>query len=231
MVTINGRDDGISLLSFNGTNVWFAPGAAINSSDAFEHASNLEDQAYIANRWLFVAVMIVLALFIVLRLPHIFIRMRNAPTWRYNFHLLGQQPGSPTSSQKGAPYRLRQLQLHLPPIRVPGFDLPLDEFLVVLTLWMAGLGVAAWCQATFLTHASRSTLVIMFFMSLTAGLGVKSGGIGTWVVYGYTAVNFLHRWTGRLVLLLSTLHVVAYLVVFYRAGSRSSAHLISNQPR
>ncbi|ORY23691.1 hypothetical protein BCR39DRAFT_590872 [Naematelia encephala] len=192
-INLDKRDDGVPLANFDPTDVWAAPGDRL--------------QAYTANKWLFVSVMIVLGLFILLQLPHTFIRLRSSPSWWYNFSLLrskelhtdekSQSTGSSetVTATAHSPFRLRHVRWPIPVYRV-----------------------AAWCQADFLTDASRSTLVVMFFLSLTAGLGIKAGGVGTWLAYGYTAVNFLHRWTGRLVLLLSFLHVTAYLVVFYKAG-------------
>jgi ferric-chelate reductase len=207
------RDLGVPLDHFNGSNIWLSPGTAINSTEAFHHATTLEKEAYEANRWFFVALMIIMLGCILYQLPYTYIRIRST-SFTHGFRLR-----EAASSHHKTPKRLQHLHLPLPIYRVPYLDLPLSEFLLVLVLWAGGLGVAAWCQAAFLTDASRSTLVIMCLAALTAGLGVKSGGIGTWVVYGYTAVNFLHRWTGRLVLLLSTLHVLAYLIVFYKAGS------------
>ena len=214
------KDKGIGLVNFNATDIWFAPGDAINSTAAFNHATHLENQAYIANRWLFVSMIGLLVILIILQFPYTYFRLKNSPSWWYNYRLsptkkiLDPKPGQVARP----PYRLRHINLHIPNYTVPFIALPLSQFLAIFVLWAAGLGVAGWCQASFLTDASRSTLVVMFFMALAAGLGIKAGGVGTWLVYGYTAVNFLHRWTGRLVLLLSTLHVVAYLVVFYKDG-------------
>ncbi len=220
----------------NATDIWFAPGDAINSTAAFNHATHLEQQAYTANRWLFVAMMIVLLIFVLLQFPHTWIRMKWSRHWWWNFKLLHPTPSDLVErkqsgysapphrtseaehGQSKPPYRLRHIYYPIPIYRVPLFDLPLKDFLIILTIWLAGCGVAGWCQASFLTDASRSTLVVMFLMALTAGLGIKAGGVGTWLVYGYTAVNFAHRWTGRLVVVLSTLHVAAYLVVFYKDG-------------
>ncbi len=226
------KQAGIGLLNFNSSDIWFAPGDSINSTAAFHHATHLEEQAYVANRWLFTSVMIVVFIFVLLQVPHTYIRIKSSPSIWYNFKLLPPGPDE-VVEKKQAGYsapphrtssakprrRLRHIHWPIPIYRVRGFDLPLSEFIVMFTLLAAGLGVAGWCQGSFLTDASRSTLVIMFFLALTAGLGIKAGGIGSWLSYGYTAINFLHRWTGRLVLLLSTLHVVAYLVVFYKYGS------------
>lgn len=207
------RDGSIPLSGYNGTNIWFSPGTAINSTEAFHHASDLEEAAYLANRYMFIAIMVLMVGYILAQMPYTYIRMRVHGFW-HGFRL---RDG--VISARGIPKRLRHRSWPISVRRIPGFDLPLSEFLLVALLWAAGLGVAGWCQATFLTDASRSTLVVMSLLALTAGLGIKSGGIGTWVVHGYTAVNFLHRWTGRLIVLLSTLHVIAYLVVFYQAGS------------
>ena len=230
------RQAGVGLVHFNATDIWSAPGDPINSTAAFHHATHLENQAYVANRWLFTAIMIVLLIFMLLQVPHTFLRLQASPSIWYNFRFLRPTPAEIAEKKQvgysapphrtlgrvgGPPKRLRHIQWPIPIYHVRGFDLPLSEFLVVLIIWAAGLGVAGWCQASFLTDASRSTLVVMFFMTFTAGLGIKAGGIGTWLAYGYTAVNFLHRWTGRLVLLLSTLHVIAYLVVFYKDGGVS----------
>ncbi|KAJ9115815.1 hypothetical protein QFC22_004956 [Naganishia vaughanmartiniae] len=214
-----------------------AGGDAINSTSAFDHATHLEAQAYQANRWLFIAMMIVLGWCIFAQLPHTIIRMRWASGIWNGFRLGPPGPAGIVDSkdkvvgpsgnivgldktypQATPPRRLAHLHLSLPIYTVPFLDLPLPQFLVVVFALALGLGVAGWCQASFLTHASRSTLVVMAIMSLTAGFGVKAFGVGTWLQVGYTAVNFLHRWLGRLVLLLATLHVIAYLVVFYRAG-------------
>ncbi|WWD19441.1 hypothetical protein CI109_103901 [Kwoniella shandongensis] len=215
----------VDLPSFNGTNVWFAPGTVVNSTEAFDHASHLEEVAYLANRYLFIAIMVILGLFIVVQIPHTVIRLAWSPSLWYNFRL-GKSMSPPEaqsttrSNEKAGqpPRRISHIRRPIPPRHIPYIDLPLTEFLLVLILWATGLGIAGWCQASFLTHASRSTLIVMALLSLTAALGVKSGGVGTWVTYGYTSVNFLHRWTGRLVLLLTTLHVIAYLIVFQRAG-------------
>jgi len=223
------RQAGVGLINFNASDIWAAPGDGINSTAAFHHATHLEEQAYVANRWLFTAVMIVLLIFILLQFPYSFIRIKSSPSIWYNFRLLrptaeelNERSRAGYSASPGKvsnpPKRLRHIRWPIPIYRVRGFDLPLSNFLVVVTIWAAGSGVAGWCQASFLTDASRSTLVVMFFMALAAGLSIKAGGVGTWLTYGYTAINFLHRWTGRLVLLLSTLHVVAYLVVFYKDG-------------
>jgi ferric-chelate reductase len=217
-----------------------AGGDAINSTSAFDHATHLEAQAYLANRWLFIAMMIVLGWCIFAQLPHTIIRMRWARSVWNGFRLRPPGPSEIMQNKKAdagssaiagtldkaplqtrPPRRLKHLHLSLPIYTIPFLDLPLPQFLVVVFSLALGLGVAGWCQAAFLTHASRSTLVIMAIMSLTAGFGVKAFGVGTWLQVGYTAVNFLHRWLGRLVLLLATLHVVAYLVVFYRAGGES----------
>ncbi|CAD6590389.1 MAG: hypothetical protein TREMPRED_005719 [Tremellales sp. Tagirdzhanova-0007] len=227
------RQAGVGLIGFNATDIWSAPGDPINSTAAFHHATHLEAQAYIANRWLFTAIMIMLLVFILLQVPHTYLRLKASPSLWYNVRLLRPTPAEIAERKQadysapphrtlgllsGPPRRLRHIQWPIPIYHVRGFDLPLSEFLAVFVIWASGLGVAGWCQASFLTDASRSTLVVMFFMTFTAGLGIKAGGIGTWLAYGYTAVNFLHRWTGRLVLLLSTLHVIAYLVVFYKDG-------------
>ncbi|KAJ9094738.1 hypothetical protein QFC21_005896 [Naganishia friedmannii] len=212
-------------------------GDAFNSTSAFEHATHLEAQAYQANRWLFIAMMIVLGWCIFAQLPHTVIRMRWARSIWDGFRLRPPGPSevvmhkdtvveSSAASvavdkahrQDRPPRRLNHLHLSLPIYTIPILDLPLPQFLVVVFALALGLGVAGWCQAAFLTNASRSTLVIMAIMSLTAGFGVKAFGVGTWLQVGYTAVNFLHRWLGRMVILLATLHVIAYLVVFYRAG-------------
>ena len=228
----NARDLGVGLANFNETNIWFSPGTEINSTEAFSHASRLENAAYLANRWLFIAIMIIIVLFVVIESPHAIIRMRWRKRWWYNARLLGPEDGSqPTSSSPKAspprpPRRFPHLRLPFPIYRVPGFDLPLRDFLLVLLLWAVGLGIAGWCQATFLTHSSRSTLVVMDFVCLTAALGIKAGGIGTWVSRGYSTLNFLHRWTGRLVFVLTTLHVVAYLIIFYRSGSECQVHFV-----
>lgn len=213
MHIMNIRDSSISLAGYNGTNVWFAPGTAINSTEAFHHASDLEEAAYLANRYMFIAMMVIMLAYVFAQMPYTYIRMRSQGFWQ-GFRLRNGNSPSHVS-----PKRLRHRSWPIPVKRIPFFNLPLSEFLLVGVLWAAGVGVAGWCQATFLTDASRSTLVVMSLLALTAGLGIKAGGIGTWVVHGYTAVNFMHRWTGRLVLLLSTLHVIAYLVVFYQAGS------------
>jgi ferric-chelate reductase len=210
------RDSSIALPGYNGTNVWFAPGTAINSTEAFHHASDLEEAAYLANRYMFIAMMVIMLAYVLAQMPYTFLRMKAHGAWQ-GFRL---RKGV-SAKHSDTPRRLRHQSWPIPIRRVPFVDLPLSEFLLVAVLWAAGLGVAGWCQATFLTDASRSTLVVMSLLALTAGLGIKAGGIGTWVVHGYTAVNFLHRWTGRVVLLLSTLHVIAYLVVFYQAGSGS----------
>ena len=238
------RQAGIGLINFNATDIWFAPGDPINSTAAFHHATHLEKQAYVANRWLFTAIMIVVLIFVLLQVPHSYIRLKAAPSVWYNFRLLRPTPDEIAEKKQaaysapphrihgkinGPPSRLPHIHWPIPIYRVRGLDLPLSEFLVVFVIWAAGLGVAGWCQASFLTDASRSTLVVMFFVALTAGLGMKAGGIGTWLAYGYTSVNFLHRWTGRLVLLLSTLHVIAYLVVFYKDGGESDTiHLLQD---
>lgn len=208
------RDASIPLANYNGTNVWYAPGAAINSTEAYHAATHLEEEAYLANRYMFIGLMIVMLAYVLAQMPFTFVRMKAYGFW-HGIRLRD------TATMPVTPKRLRHYAWPIPVRRIPLIDLPLTEFLVVVVIWAAGLGVAGWCQATFLTDASRSTLVVMSLAALTAGLGLKSGGIGTWVVHGYTAVNFLHRWTGRLVLLLSTLHVIAYLVVFYQAGSKS----------
>lgn len=213
-------------------------GDPINSTSAFEHATHLEAQAYQANRWLFIAMMIVLGWCFLAQLPHTIIRMRWTGSIWNEFRLRPPAPseiivnkaeilGTSENSvaldkpylQDRPPRRLEHLHLSLPIYTIPVLDLPLPQFLVAVFALALGLGVAGWCQAAFLTHASRSTLVIMAIMTLTAALGVKAFGVGTLLQIGYTSVNFLHRWLGRLVLLLATLHVVAYLVVFYKAGS------------
>lgn len=217
-----------------------AGGDVINSTLAFDHATHLEAQAYLANRWLFIAMMIVLGWCIFAQLPHTVIRMLWAHSIWTGFRLRPPGPSEVIDNDKltvesygtsvafdeahlqaRRPRRLKHLHLSLPVFTVPFFELPLPQFLVIVFVWALGIGVAAWCQASFLTHASRSTLVAMAIMSLTAGFGVKAFGVGTWLQVGYTAVNFVHRWLGRLVLLLATLHVIAYLVVFYRAGGES----------
>lgn len=48
----------LDLPGYNGTNVWYAPGTAINSTEAFHHASDLEEAAYLANRYMFIAMMV-----------------------------------------------------------------------------------------------------------------------------------------------------------------------------
>jgi ferric-chelate reductase len=211
----------VALPDYDGTNVWYAPNTAINSTEAFHDATGLEEQAYIANRYLFIAIMIILLAFVVVQIPHTVARMRAAPRWYWGFRLSYGDEGQTTTQT--TPRRLKHWTFgFIPAYIVPGFRLDLREFLLMLVLWTVCLGVAGWCQSAFLTDASRSTLVVMALASLTAALGVKSGGIGTWLSHGYTAVNFLHRWTGRIVLLLSFLHVVAYLVVFYNFGSEST---------
>jgi len=158
------------------------------------------------------------------QVPYTIARMRRSDKWYDGFRLSTTVPrGSPIQtsheSTQSPQKRIPHYRLRLPVRHIGFFDLSLPEFLTVIILWAAGLGVAAWCQSAFLTHTSRSTLIIMALMSLTAALGLKAGGVGTWIVKGYTAINFLHRWTGRLVWFLATLHVVAYLVVFQKAGS------------
>jgi ferric-chelate reductase len=220
------------------TEISASNGDPINSTSAFEHSTHLEAQAYQANRWLFIAMMIVLGWCILAQLPHTIVRMRWTGSIWNGFRLRPPGPnevivdavagplGTPNALDKphpqaSPPRRLKHLHLSLPIHTIPFLDLPLPQFLVVIFAMALGLGIAGWCQAAFLTHASRSTLVIMAIMSLTAGFGVKAFGVGTWLQVGYTAVNFLHRWLGRLVVLLATLHVVAYLVVFYKAGGES----------
>ncbi|KAJ9091924.1 hypothetical protein QFC21_007037 [Naganishia friedmannii] len=215
-------------------------GDAINSTAAFEKATHLEAQAYQANRWVFVGIMIVLVWCIFAQLPHTVVRMRWASTIWDGFRLRASRqsqiiegkvvesstisPSSTTArsdvtrTENKPPRRLQHLRLSLPIHTIPFLNLPLPQFVVVAFVWAIGLGVAAWSQTAFLTQASRSTLVVMAIMSLTAAFGAKAFGVGTWLQIGYTAVNFLHRWLGRMVILLSTLHVIAYLVVFYRAG-------------
>lgn len=212
---------GISLPKFNATDVWFAPGAPINSTEAFTHASKLERTAYIANRYLFVSIMVVLIGFVALSLPGSVTRMRGCPRWWWGAYL--RRITASKTEVTGRAVRLRRpLVIWNPfPVRtVPFLRLTWFETALVALLWVITLGLAAWCQSAFLTHASRATLIIMGLVALSAALGVKSGGIGTWTSCGYAAINYLHRWTGRLVLLLSTLHVIAYLVVFYKAGSK-----------
>ena len=215
----------VPLPNVNLTHLATAPGQAVNSTAAWFESGILQQQAYTANQVLFVAVMVVLAGVILAQFPHAYIRIRSTSLWN-GFRLENDRPAdvaaratySAVSTESHPPYRLRHLRLPLPAIHIPFFDLSLKHFLWVLALWLPGVGIAAWCQANFLRDASRSTLVVLVFITLAAALGVKAGGVGTWMQIGYTAVNFMHRWTGRLVLLLSTLHVVAYLVLFFQAG-------------
>jgi ferric-chelate reductase len=212
---------GVHLPNFNATDVWAAPNTAINSTGAFTSASHLEATAYIANKWFFIVLMIILGIFILVQVPYTYNRICSVPHWWYGFRLLGPRKSQdfPLTPSKHGIRRLPHYRIPLPARIIPYINLTLGETILVSLLWIAGLGIAGWCQSAFLTEASRSTLVIMALATFTAALGVKSGGVGTWVVQGYTAVNFLHRWAGRLVLLLATLHVIAYLVIFYRAGS------------
>ena len=223
------RQSGVALPDFNATDVWFAPNTPINSTAAFSHASHLEDVAYAANRYLFIVIMAILCLFVLLQLPHTFIRMRQAPRWYWGATLLANQELHETKgSSKNPPRLLAQFPWRvIPNWTIPGLRLPLREGLIVAILWFVGVGLAGWCQASFLTDASRSTLLVMALTSLAAALGVKAGGVGSWLTYGYTTLNYLHRWTGRLVLLLATLHVIAYLVVFYKDGSECLDSLAS----
>ncbi|KAK4686481.1 isovaleryl-CoA dehydrogenase, partial [Tremellales sp. Uapishka_1] len=230
-------DESKLIMNFiNGTSISDIPtDPRHNSTQAFDHSTTLEKVAYQANFGLFLTIMGLLGIAMIVPLPHMVIRMKNATSIFNNFVLLkGKIPPKPDptiitktetststavpTTTRRPPYRLAHLHIPLPVYQVPYIDLPLNEFVVVLVLWIVGVGVAAWCQTNFLTDASRSTLIIMALLSLTAALGIKGGGVGTWIQVGYTAVNFLHRWTGRLVILLSTLHVVAYLAVFARDG-------------
>lgn len=212
----------LGLPHFNATNVWFAPGTAINSSEAFSHASKLQRTAYIANLYLMGAIAVVVAATALWSLPSTVLRLLWAPRWWYGASLAAPHPRHrPAAKRIQLPSYLRGPISPLPLRFVPGLFLSWTEASMVVVLWVVALGISAWCQSAFLTHASRATLILMGLTTFTVTLGVRSGGIGTLIAHGYTTVNFLHRWTGRLVLLLSTLHVVAYLVIFYKADSES----------
>lgn len=50
-------------------------------------------------------------------------------------------------------------------------------------------------------------------------LGWKVGGLGTILQVGYASVAVLHRWLARLCFLITTLHVISYMIVFDKAGT------------
>ena len=233
MVDMYRRDSSVPLANFNDTNIWSAPHAALNSTEAFDSASSLEEAAYLANRYFFIGIMAILLAFIAWEARYIVARMRWAG-WRAGWSLgsarratRDTQPTTrdtqPTDAAQTTfpsyPHRVSHPRLPFPVYTIPGVLLTIPQFILVTLSVVAVLGVAAWCQSAFLTHTSRSTLIIMCLVCLAAALSIKVGGIGTWTAKGYAAVNFLHRWIGRMIVLLAILHVVAYIVAFYRAGS------------
>jgi hypothetical protein len=76
------RDSSIALPGYNGTNVWFAPGTAINSTEAFHHASDLEEAAYLANRYMFIAMMVIMLAYVLAQMPYTFLRMKAHGAWQ-----------------------------------------------------------------------------------------------------------------------------------------------------
>lgn len=115
--------DSISLPSFNGTNVWFAPNAPItpiNSTEAFHHASDLEEGAYLANRYLFIALMVVMCAFVLHSMPYVAVRMRWTRHWHCGWRLSRSGKTDSVVSQERPPRRLTRLNLRwIPTYTVP----------------------------------------------------------------------------------------------------------------
>lgn len=105
------------------------------------------------------------------------------------------------------------------------------------------IALASSIGSSFLDDATRTGYVALAMLPFVVGLSVKSWGLGTILQQGYAgelarwsfcfvrmqseltlplglaAINWLHRWMGRLLWLVVTIHVIAYMTAFGKDGT------------
>ncbi|KDQ20918.1 hypothetical protein BOTBODRAFT_26929 [Botryobasidium botryosum FD-172 SS1] len=183
------------------------------------HLTSVSTSAGLTLALVFTSVVILCAIY---SIPYTYFRAQHGG-WKTGWQL-SERPISTAPHPKDhagycnclAPRRIPRLP---PSIRstaqVPLIGLTIPQFTFLLAC--AGLVLfASFYQSNVISDASRSGYVALSLTPFVVGLGSKIGGIGTILQVGYASVNWLHRWLGRLIFMLSTVHVIGYLVVFAR---------------
>ncbi|KAF9527245.1 hypothetical protein CPB83DRAFT_856618 [Crepidotus variabilis] len=98
----------------------------------------------------------------------------------------------------------------------PGFSV--GQF-IILTIWFYSLVYATFFDSNIITDNSRTGWIAVGQLAFVYAFAQKNNILGGMLGYGYEKVNFLHRFSGRIVVLASNVHSFHYFYKWTLEGS------------
>ncbi|KAF9506869.1 hypothetical protein BS47DRAFT_1489162 [Hydnum rufescens UP504] len=178
-----------------------------------------------ASNALIIAFILVVLAYALINLPWTFFRLQHAG-WLTGWSLSSKPIPAPTrcphpdypNANMGPPQSIGHLPLGNPSYMIPRINLTASQFFVLLATTIV-ITVACFTNSNVITDSTRTGYIAITLLPCVIGLGNKVFGVGSIVQVGYASVNWLHRWLGRLLFVVSTLHTIAYMVIFAQTNS------------
>ncbi|KAF8340632.1 uncharacterized protein EI90DRAFT_3117135 [Cantharellus anzutake] len=205
-----------------------------NPTDAerLRNATTTSDDTFAVSHALIVLFVLFSLAFALFALPWTFSRLQHAG-WLVGFRLSSRPPAPvPTKNRvvPGKPHpetdislprRIGRLPLALPTYVIPYVKLSVPQAFLLATTTLV-VFLASFVGSNVMTDSTRTGYVAITLVPCVIMLGNKVFGLGTILQVGYATINWFHRWLGRLLFLITTVHVIAYLTIFAQTHTMHS---------
>ncbi|KAF8322745.1 hypothetical protein DL93DRAFT_1057146 [Clavulina sp. PMI_390] len=216
-------------------------GSDTSDSQRLESATHTSAETYALSRVILVGFGLVVFAFMLLELPWTGFRLSHygATGWalsssspkrresKRNSGLL-KAPSAPNTGYPSLPHtrpsftalprRIGRLPIALPTYIVPRLNLSLAQTILIGIAFILVI-IASFTNSNWLTDSTRTGYIAITLVPCVITLGNKVFGVGTFLSVGYAAINWAHRWLGRILFLITTIHVIAYITIFVQTHS------------
>ncbi|KAF9506872.1 hypothetical protein BS47DRAFT_368451 [Hydnum rufescens UP504] len=188
----------------------------------FHIATTTTSDTLSASNALIIAFILVVLAYALINLPWTFFRLQHTG-WLTGWSLSSKPIPAPTrcphpNATDMGPQSIGHLSLGFPSYMIPRINLTTSQFFVLLAT-TAIITAACFTNSNVITDSTRTGYIAITLVPCVIALGNKVFGVGSIVQVGYASVNWLHRWLGRLFFVVTTVHVIAYMVIFAQTNS------------